>query len=218
MEDTLKMKTPMIQGFSQNNTTKAVIIYGSPDRESYSYALADTYMDSLRRDGVQVVPLKLAEMDFDPILHFGYRRRMEEEQDLQMAREVIRQADHLAFFYPIWWGTMPALLKGFVERIFTPGFAFKYRDDNPFPQKLLKNKSARVVHTMDAPVIYNTLRYMNASNILVKDVFLNLCGISPVKITGIGNMKNKDEKFRKKMLDKIYRIGMKDAVKLNQNV
>jgi putative NADPH-quinone reductase len=70
------------------------------------------------------------------------------------AQNDITWAEHLTLVYPIWWGGIPALLKGFFDRVFLPGFAFKYRKGSPFPDKLLKGRTAHLLVTMDTPPWY----------------------------------------------------------------
>lgn len=94
------------------------------------------------------------DLDFNPILQNGYRLVTELEPDLVKIQQDILHADHLVFVYPNWWGTYPVLLKGFIDRVFLPGFAFKYRENSPFWDKLLKGKSARLIGTMDTPKWY----------------------------------------------------------------
>lgn len=53
-------------------------------------------------------------------------------------------AEHIVFFYPTWWGTVPALLKAFFERLFLPGFAFRYREGSPFSEQLLRDRSRMI--------------------------------------------------------------------------
>ena len=91
------------------------------------------------------------DLDFNSILKHGYRQWTELEPDLLMIQQDIVDADHLVFEYPTWWGTCPALLKGLIDRVFLPGFAFKYRDNSLFWDKLLKGNTARLIVTMDTP-------------------------------------------------------------------
>jgi len=69
--------------------------------------------------------LIINELDFNPNLQFGYRKRTELEPDLLKAQELIKWADHLVWIYPVWWGSIPAIMKGFIDRVFLPGFAFQ---------------------------------------------------------------------------------------------
>lgn len=81
-----------------------LMINGHPDPESYCRALSDAYIQGARRSGSDVNLLDLSQMEFNPNLRYGYRKRTELEEDLVKAQELIRQADHLVFVYPLWWG------------------------------------------------------------------------------------------------------------------
>lgn len=98
--------------------------------------------------------LKLGEMQFDPILRDGYNHSQTLEPDLLEAQRQIHWAEHLVFVYPVWWGGIPALLKGFFDRVFLPGFAFKYRNRSQLWDKLLKGRTADLLVTLDTPPWY----------------------------------------------------------------
>jgi len=88
-------------------------------------------MDAIKANpNVQLVPL--IDLKFIPILTYGYRKISELEPDLVQMQQDILWANHLVFVYPNWWATFPALLKGFIDRVFVSGFAFKYRENSPF--------------------------------------------------------------------------------------
>jgi len=155
--------------------------------------------------------LELGRLAFDPVLKFGYRRRMEWEDDLAGAQEAIRWAEHLVFVYPNWWGTMPALLKGFIDRVFLPGFAFRYRERGKLWDKLLKGRSARLIVTMDTPPLINRWMYGHAGHKVMKRNILQFCGIRPVRVTEIGPVRGSTEQRRSAWLDKAERFGERRA-------
>lgn len=186
---------------------KILIILGHPDKESFGGSLANSYKKNALRSGAEVKELILADLKFDPILHRGYKEIQELEPDLVEAQELINWAEHLVFVYPLWWGTMPALLKGFLDRTFLPGFAFKYRKDSPFWDKLLKGKSARMIVTMDAPTWYNYWINGNAGPKAMKKATLEFSGIKPVKVTTIGGVKEMKTEQIKGWLAKVEKIG-----------
>ena len=128
-----------------------VVILGHPDKECLCGALDEAYIDSTKAPASEIRELKLGEFDFDSILWKGYNRIQELEPDLVRAQELIQWSDHIVFVYPNWWGTMPALMKGFFDRVFLPGFAFRYREDSAFWDKLLSGRTARLIVTMDTP-------------------------------------------------------------------
>ena len=143
----------------QEQKKKVLIIQGNPDKESFCYALAESYKKGALGSKADVKEIKIREIEFNPNLSFGYKKRVELEEDLIESQHLIKWADHLVFIYPTWWGTMPALLKGFIDRVFLPGFGFQYRDDSVWWDKLLKGKSARLIVTMDTPPWYFRLIY-----------------------------------------------------------
>jgi NAD(P)H dehydrogenase (quinone) len=110
---------------------KVLIIMGHPNKDSFGNSLADVYERGAINANAEIRRINLADLSFDPILHQGYKEIQTFEPDLQKAQQDILWAEHLVFVYPIWWGNLPALVKGFVDRVFLPGFAFKYRPNSP---------------------------------------------------------------------------------------
>ncbi len=190
---------------------KILIINGHPNRESFNFAIANAYQKSAEASGAVVRTIHIIDLDFDPNLQFGYRKRTELEQDLHLAWEDILWADHLVWVHPVWWGGLPALMKGFIDRLFLPGMAFQYRENSLFWDKLLKGKSARIITTLDQPSWYYTLIYRSPSVNQLKKSTLQFCGISPVKVTYIGIIKTSDSIQRDKWLHKVQQLGYRQA-------
>lgn len=189
---------------------RTLIILGHPDKTSFSARLADAYEKGAREKGGEVVRINLIDLKFDPILRSGYNRMQTLEPDLQEAQRLIKWANHLVFVFPIWWSAPPALLKGFIDRVFLPGFAFKYRENSSMWDKLLTGKSSRLIMTSDAPVIWLYLVYFHPVLNMMKKATLEFCGITPVSVTSFGSIKNTDDKKRKVLIDKSYREGLQD--------
>ncbi len=186
-----------------------LVIIGHPDPESYCSALAHAYMEGAKGKAAQIRTIDLSQISFDPNLKYGYRKRTELEDDLKEAQELIRWADHLVIVYPTWWGTMPAILKGFFDRVLLPGFAYKYREGSSLWDKLLTGKTAHVIVTMDTPSWYNRLIYWQAGHLVMKRNILKFCGIKPVKVTEISGVNASAEEQRKKWLTKAKQLGEK---------
>lgn len=184
-----------------------LIIHGHPVQDTFVDRLTEQYKEGVKLSGSEIRELILKNLSFDINFHEGYRGNQELEPDLKNAQELIAWADHLVFFYPNWWGTYPAMLKGFIDRTLLPGFAFKYRKGNPLPEQLLKGKSARLVVTMDSPVWYYYLVQGAPGHNSMKKSILHFCGVKPVKITSLGPMRNSSEKQRKNWLVKMYKLG-----------
>ena len=109
---------------------KILIINGHPDKDSFNYAISESYKAGAIVNGAEVKEIKIRELNFNPNLEFGYRKRTELEPDLVEAQEKIKWSEHLVWVYPVWWGSVPAMMKGFIDRVFLPGFAFKKREDS----------------------------------------------------------------------------------------
>ena len=122
--------------------SKVLIILGHSQGDSLCAALAKAYQQGAAAAGHEVRLLALGELQFDPLLRHGYGQPQPLEPDLLAAQQAISWAEHLVFAYPIWWGGMPALLKGFIDRVFLPGIAFAYEGDGHFPKKLFEGRRA----------------------------------------------------------------------------
>lgn len=188
---------------------KIAIINGHPNEGSFNFGIAKAYKDGAEQSGAEIRELTIADMDFNPNLRFGYQKRTELEPDLLMAWETIKWADHLVWVHPVWWGGLPAITKGFIDRLFLPGMAFNYRPDSVFWDKLLKGKTAHIITTLDQPVWYYRLFFRRPSVNQLRRSTLQFCGITPVKVTYVGIIKTSDEIKRNKWLDKIRKLGQR---------
>lgn len=187
---------------------KILVIDAHPDSESFCAALSQAYFEGAEHTGFQLERLNLRDLYFDPILHEGCFHRIQElEPDLLKAQKLIKWADHVVLVYPLWWGSVPALLKAFFDRALLPSFAFKYHDNNPFWDRLLKGRSARMIVTSDAPRLYNLLAYWDAPYKVVKKAVLSFCGFKPVRLTAFGSIKNTKKHQRNKMIEKVRKLG-----------
>jgi putative NADPH-quinone reductase len=186
---------------------KILIINGHPDKKSFCSALAESYKKGADSSGVGCKLVHLIDLDFNPILTFGYREISDLEPDLVKMQQEILAAEHLVLVYPNWWATFPALLKGFIDRVFVPNFAFKYRENSPFWDKLLAGKTARMIVTMDTPKWYYFLMNINAGHNAMRIGVLEFCGIKPVKITSFAPVKSSDDVKRRKWLAEVEKLG-----------
>lgn len=190
---------------------KILVINGHPNRESFNFGIATAYKKGAEEAGAEVRSINIADLNFNPNLQFGYQKRTALEPDLLKAWEDIQWADHLVWVHPVWWGGLPAMMKGFIDRLFLPGFAFQYRENSLFWDKLLKGKSARIITTLDQPGWYYALIYGRPSVNQLKRSTLLFCGISPVKVTYLGIIKTSDATKRNKWLQKIKQLGQRQA-------
>ncbi len=126
-------------------TKKILVLLGHPSTDTFSGSLADSYQAGAEDAGHEVTRVNLSELNFDPILHKGYKEIQELEPDLVELQDKIKQADHLVIVYPNWWCTMPALLKGLFDRFWLPGFAFNFDKETKRLVKRLSGKTGRVI-------------------------------------------------------------------------
>lgn len=189
---------------------RIVIIQGHPDPEGghYGHALAQAYREGAEQAGHHVETLAVAKYDF-PLL------RNKQDFDGKAPPQVIRdcqqsiaQSDHLVIIHPLWLGSMPALLKGFLEQVFRPGFAFGRPEKPGRPgAKLLKGKSARVIVTMGMPgFAYRWFYGAHAVKSLERNV-LAFTGFGPIHRTLIGMVEDKDDAGRRKRLAEVRKLG-----------
>lgn len=187
---------------------KILVINGHPNKESFNHALAIAYSNGAVKSGAEVSIIHIGELQFNPNLQFGYSKRMDLEPDLQYSLEKIKAADHLVWIHPVWWGGMPAIMKGFIDRLFLPGLTYQYRENSIWWDKLLTGKTARIITTLDQPGWYYRLIYGRPSVNQLKKSTLEFCGIKPVKVTYLSIIKTAKPEQRRKWINQIYNLGM----------
>ncbi|NTW23398.1 MAG: NAD(P)H-dependent oxidoreductase [Lentimicrobium sp.] len=188
---------------------KILIILGHPVKDTFSDELRESYKKGATASGAEIREIVLRKLHFDLNFSEGYRGNQELEPDLVKAQEDITWADHIVIIYPNWWSTFPALMKGFIDRTFLPGFAFKYRKGSLLWDKLLTGRSARMIVTMDTPPWYYWLIYRRPGHNAMKRGILEFCGIKPVRITTIGSLKVSSDNKRLRWIAKVEKLGRK---------
>lgn len=186
---------------------KILLINGHPDKESFNFALANAYVKGAESSGAHVKQLVIADLNFNPNLKNGFRMRTELEPDLLDAWEKIKWADHLVWVHPVWWGGLPAITKGFIDRLFLPGFVFKYRENSVWWDKLLAGKTAHIITTLDQPGWYYRFAFGRPSVNQLKKSTLEFCGVKPVSVTYVGPIRHSKEEQRKNWLVKAEAWG-----------
>lgn len=171
---------------------RILVIDAHPDPEPHHFvhALAQAYIEGAHAHETRL--LKLAELDF-PILRSPEEWRRGPPTAIGAALADIAWAEHLVFFYPLWLGDMPALLKAFLEQVMRPGYALQYVDRG-FPLKLLKGRSARIVVTMGMPRLWYSAVYRSHSLKMFKRNILAFVGIGPVACTVIGSVESSERR------------------------
>lgn len=163
---------------------QVLVLDGHPDTGRLVTHLLDRYQAAL--DGVPVNRVALRDLVFASNLHRGYAEDQPLEPDLARLADLLAACDHLVIAFPLWWGGEPALVKGLIDRLLLPGFAFRYHRDDPFWDRLLVGRSADLIVTMDTPPWYLRLVYGDPVGRRWRRQILGFCGFHPVRILRLG--------------------------------
>lgn len=136
---------------------KILVLDTHPSANSFGASLAQEYAVSAEESGasVEIVSLRDLSIDWcrDP-------RGYPVELEVARLQSMIHEAQHLVFVFPVYWGLYPALLKGFIDRVLLPGFAYEYQEgSHSLPKKLLTGRTARLIYTMDSPGWFHRFFY-----------------------------------------------------------
>jgi putative NADPH-quinone reductase len=189
-----------------------LVVQGHPDCTAahYGHVLAQTYIEAAKRAGHEVKQITVAKLDF-PLL----RTKQDFEQakppaSIEAAQNLIQRANHIVIIYPLWLGSMPALLKGFLEQVFRPGFAFAAMEaEQGMPGKKLSGKTAHIVITMGMPAFFYRWYFRAHSLKSLERNILGFCGIKTVRESLIGLIEAKNDSARNKWLRKMAAFGAK---------
>jgi NAD(P)H dehydrogenase (quinone) len=182
------------------------ILLAHPNLDTLNGSFADIYEKTAKTYGHEVRRHNLGEMKFDPILWKGYKKRMELEPDLKQAQENIQWCEKWVIFYPIWWGSVPALLKGFLDRTLYSGFAYKYHENDPFWDKLLSGRSAQLITTCDAPSWWIAFMYRNSDLNMLKRACLEFCGVHPISVKRFSRIRYQSPEKVQSLIDSIPKL------------
>ena len=175
-----------------------LVIAAHPRTDSFSHALANAYSEGAEEALMNVHKINLSELKFNPNVTHSSPNQQLFEEDILNAQKHIAWANHLVFVYPTWWGSMPALLKAFIDRVFTSGFAFEEIEGGTGYAKLLRGKSAQLITTMDTPLFIYKWIYKSPGHRMLGTATLNFCGIEPVRIMDFSPVRNSTLQKRKK--------------------
>lgn len=185
---------------------RCLLILAHPRRDSLCGALFDAYAGGARQAGAECRELILSAMSFDPDVHTVSPELQPLEPDLVRAQHDIAWAEHLVFIYPTWWGTFPALLKGFLDRVMTPGFAFHHVTHDKW-DKLLAGRTVDLITTMDTPPLIYRLVYRAPGRQALARATLGYCGLRTARVDTFGPVVASDISQRNQWLDRARTSG-----------
>ena len=144
------------------------------------------------------------------VLRHGYRAEQPLEPDLRAAQAAIERADHLVWVFPTYWAAPPAVVRGFVDRVFLPGWAFRF-EGHALPTGLLAGRGSRVVTTMDSPGWWYRLGLRRTLHASFARGTLAFCGLAPVDVTTIHRVRELDGTARDRWLARVGALAARDA-------
>jgi putative NADPH-quinone reductase len=186
---------------------RILIIEGHPDADAarFGHALVSAYGDAARAAGHEVRTITVSKLDFPLLRTADEFQKGRPPPAIAAAQRDIAWSQHLAIFYPLWLGAMPALTKAFFEQCLRPGFAFEEASGRGFPKQKLKGRSARVVVTMGMPGFFYRWFYRAHSLKSFERNILRFCGIGPVRATVVGMVESAGA--RKRALAQMRKSG-----------
>jgi len=186
---------------------RILIIDGHPDAvaEHYLHALSTAYRDGAVAAGHKVRSIIVSELRFPLLRSQSEFESAELDESMRRCQADLTWAEHVVILFPLWLGSMPALLKGFFERLLRPGFAFP-RDSRGWTG-LLTGRSARIIVTMGMPALWYRWFFRAHSLKSLKRNVLGFCGIGPVRMSLIGNVEGIGTARRGDWLARIQRLG-----------
>jgi len=188
--------------------SRVVIIEGHPDvRENrFGHALAAAYARGAVEGGHEVRRIEVSRIDFPLLRTKDDGENAAAPTSMRAAQADIAWAEHLGILFPLWLGSMPGLLKAFLEQVLRPGFAMKLESGGSWT-KLLTGKSARIVVTMGMPAFIYRWYFRAHSLKSLKRSVLRFVGVTPISETLIGSIETCGDARRRKWLQRLYHLG-----------
>jgi len=186
-----------------------VIIQGHPDPEGncFCHALAKAYLRGAESSGHHIKLIDIAQIEFPILRTQAEYVRGEAPESIKQVHPIVQSAQHLAIFYPLWLGTMPAYLKAFLEQLFRPGFAaIKTAGEKPW-ERQVSEKTAHIFVTMGMNEIIYRSYFMAGGMKSPESNILAFSGINTIQETLIGSVETIGDAERKQWLDKMELTG-----------
>lgn len=187
---------------------RTLIVFNHPYEGSYCNAILNSVEKGLSRAGHEIDLIYLDKEDFNPVMTsddlLAFIDREPIDPKVLEYKSRLEKADHLVFIFPIWWELMPALTKGFIDKVLFPGVAYQYKENGLGMKPLLNNlKRVSVITTMNTPGVMYRFLFGNAiKKSLLRGTFWKM-GYKNRKWISLNMVKMVSEKKRKKWLEKI---------------
>ncbi len=184
-----------------------LIVYAHPNKESFNHVILKTAVEGLQKKGHEVEVRDLYVMKFQPTLS---RSEMIGGigEDVVAEQEYLKWADVITFIYPIWWTGLPAIMKGYIDRVFSYGFAYKYI--NGVQMGLMQGKKVVIINTQGKSHAEYAATGMDKALRLTSDKgIFEYCGFDVMYHLFFESVPNPDEAIRQAWLDQIADMASK---------
>lgn len=186
-----------------------LVVYSHPNPKSFNHAILKVYVRELKRKHHEVKIRDLYRMGFDPVLKNSDLRGFQKGQyprDILREQQYIRWAHVVTFICPVWWGGLTANLRGYMDRVLSLGFAYRYTDSGP--QGLLNGKKIFLINTLgDSLENYEKQGYIPSMNRLLDQIAFKFCGIEVIGHKYFGSVVTCSGPDREAMLEEVQRIA-----------
>ncbi len=186
---------------------KTLIFTAQPSTKGFVHSIASQYNGTKNNTSLQSEIINLYDEEYAiPFLAFENIREIEISDTVKKLQNKIADADELVFIFPLWWGSMPAILKNFFDNVFSSGFAFTYK--NGRATSLLTKKTAKIIVTYDAPSWAYWFMPFPIKKLITKNI-LKFCGIKTTDFLDFGSIGKAKEQDKNKILEKITKLALK---------
>jgi NAD(P)H dehydrogenase (quinone) len=186
-----------------------LIIYAHPDEKSFNAAILNKAIAAIKASGNKYSVIDLYKENYNPVLTVA-EMKGEPCEETKKYQQLIKEATDIIFIFPVWWFRAPAILEGFIDKTFTPKFAYRFKPiigKYGLPVPLLKDKRVTVFVTHGAPALPVKTLYVNAVKYRFLLGFLSFCfNIFKCKIVQLWSVPFINDAKRKKYLDKVERL------------
>ena len=186
---------------------RILLLNAHPDAGSFCDAVAAAYVEGARTGGHEIRDVAIRELQFDLVLRGGYHATKPLERDITLQQDLIRWSEHLVLVTPNWWWSAPALLKGYIDRVFLPGFAMRYHARFPYVEPLLCGRSARVLYSQNSPRFAGWAFRGDLFWQWISKAVLRHCGFRPVRRHALYRAMDASHERRIKFLASVRRLG-----------
>jgi len=192
---------------------KINIIYSNHHQGNFNEDLLEKIKKFLLSEGHEFVIRDLYKINFDPVLRtrdFELISSGQTPEDIALEQDFVRWADLMIFIYPVWWGGMPAIVKGYIDRVFSWGFAYKSNANGPYP--LLTDKKAMIMSTMGQSREDYENGMFQSMNLINNEGIFGFCGIEVAGQHYFTSIHNITQDQKEEYLDQVVQAITKTAI------